>query len=76
MRDDRSGSKDKTPFRKKAEKRLSQKPQKKPSYPSDPLTLVYELEVHQIEIEMQNEKLRRAWLELEASREVREVIDR
>jgi PAS domain-containing protein len=37
--------------------------------PEDVAAAVHELRVHQIELEMQNEELRRAQLELEASRE-------
>lgn len=36
--------------------------------PDDPARIVHELRVHQIELEMQNEELRRAQVELDASR--------
>lgn len=41
---------------------------KQPSGPTDSLRLVHELQVHQIELELQNEELRRTHLELEAAR--------
>ncbi len=69
MPDDTSSSRSNTPLRDKAEKRLSEKPGTMLSHPDEPLALVHELEVHQLELEMQNEELRRAQLEIEKSRE-------
>src|SRR6516165_7948325 len=44
--------------------------------PEDAVALVHELEVHQIELELQNEELRRAQSELEESRdELRDLYD-
>ena len=42
---------------------------RQPDRSDDFLRLVYELEVHQVELELQNEELRRAQAELEASRD-------
>ena len=54
-------------LREEAEKRLAETRRRKRS--GDPSSLIHELEVHQIELEMQNEELRRAQLEIEGSRE-------
>ena len=67
MPKDESRSESDRGLRSKAEKRLSERPKKEPS--RDPNSLIHELEVHQIELEMQNEDLRRAQLEVEASRQ-------
>ena len=69
MPDDTSRSRSNTPLRDKAEKRLSEKSETRLSHPDEPLALVQELEVHQLELEMQNEESRRAQLEVEKSRE-------
>jgi PAS domain S-box-containing protein len=56
--------------RNQAEVKLTERKKKAASLPaakSDPKRLVHELEVHQIELEMQNEELRRSQEELEAS---------
>ena len=53
-------------LREKAEKLL---PKKSAESPHDPDRLTHELEVHQIELEMQNEELRRSQLETEESRQ-------
>jgi len=56
-------------FRTKAEKRLSLKKPLVPEVsPEDAEKLIHELRVHQIELEMQNEELRKAQEEIEASR--------
>ena len=56
-------------FRTKAEKRLSLKKLVVPEVsPEDTEKLIHELRVHQIELEMQNEELRKAQEEIEASR--------
>ena len=60
------GSKRNT-LRDKAEKLLSARPKKEP--PLNSASLTHELEVHQIELEMQNEELRASQLEIEKSRE-------
>ncbi len=55
-------------LRRRAEKRLQTSKQKAPSPtpPAELQRLVHELEVHQIELELQNEELQQARLELEA----------
>jgi len=56
-------------FRTKAEKRLSLKKPLVPEVsPEDAEKLIHELRVHQIELEMQNDELRKAQEEIEASR--------
>ncbi len=58
-------------LRRQAEAKLSERKRTAPAHSateSDTLRLVHELEVHQIELEMQNEELRRIQEELEASR--------
>ena len=60
---------DKTPLRQQAEDVLREKPEKtenqSPISPGETQRLIHDLEVHQIELEIQNEELRRAQLELE-----------
>ena len=58
-----------TTLRQKAEDVLQkQHPERGPVAPEDARLLLHDLEVHQIELEMQNEELRRAQLELDAER--------
>ncbi len=61
---------DKTKLRKLAEQKAAQSP-KNPEFPSTEETaqILHELRVHQIELEMQNEELRRAQAQIEADRE-------
>lgn len=54
-------------LRKKAEKELGKKEKKPGNVPADGQMLFYELETHRVELEMQNEELRRARQELEES---------
>jgi PAS domain S-box-containing protein len=58
-----------TKLRRRAEASLSNRPKSATSSPGteDPRRLIHELEVHQIELEMQNEELHRAKAELEAN---------
>ena len=56
-------------LRSAAEKRLHEKINTLPELPEDVDTLLHELEVHQIELEMQNEELRASRRELEALNE-------
>jgi PAS domain S-box-containing protein len=55
-------------LRKRAEKKLTASPQRKTASSIDALKLVHELQVHQIELEMQNEELQSAKREVEESR--------
>ena len=56
-------------LRKRAEKILSQKPQDVRKIPVEDIKkLIHELDVHQIELDMQNDELRRAQAEIELSR--------
>ena len=56
-------------LRRKAEQRLSKSPDTFiRAVPEDPAATIHELQVHQIELEMQNEELRRAQLELDEQR--------
>ncbi len=61
-------------LRQQAEKKFAEKanlsqPADKPLSPEESQAALHELQVHQIELEMQNEELRRAQKELEASRQ-------
>ncbi|MEI8334991.1 MAG: GGDEF domain-containing protein, partial [Chloroflexota bacterium] len=54
-------------LRGRAEERLVEIPAASPA-PEDPRDVVHELQVHQVELELQNEELRRTQLELDAER--------
>ncbi len=57
------------PLRKRAERMLSEKKDSAQKTPSGDLKrLIHELRVHQVELEMQNEELRKAQVEIERSR--------
>ena len=59
-----------TTLRKQAEKRLLERGADIANMPLEDINeLIHELEVHQIELEMQNEELRQAHLDLEAARD-------
>ncbi|HEY3278585.1 MAG TPA: ATP-binding protein [Syntrophorhabdaceae bacterium] len=64
---DASRSADDRGLRQKAEQCLSGKQSNERS--GDPAALIHELEVHEIELEMQNDELQKSHLEVEASRE-------
>ena len=56
-------------LRERAERILSQKPKAVRKIPVEDITrLIHELEVHQVELDMQNDELRRAQAEIELSR--------
>ena len=56
-------------LRDRAEQLFSERPEDFKDIPAEDIqNIIHELQVHQIELEMQNEELRRAQLELEASR--------
>ena len=54
-------------LRRRAEERLSERKRAERTPEADPRRLFHELEVHQIELEMQNEELREARVELESA---------
>jgi PAS domain S-box-containing protein len=58
----------KTFLRKQAEEKLSAKTDPDDIPPGDMKKLIHELQVHQVELEMQNEELRKAQAEIERSR--------
>jgi hypothetical protein len=64
---DKPRSKSNLTLREQANKRLADGPQRG-SLPHDLLKLIHELEVHQIELEMQNEELRRSQFETETAK--------
>ena len=56
-------------LRRRAEKQLGKAPRSaRPAIRKDPVELLHELEVHQVELELQNEELRRSQAALEESR--------
>jgi PAS domain S-box-containing protein len=70
MKKARSIGKDFASLRKDAEANLREKGTDFPApLPPDPAKLIHELQVAQIELQMQNDELRRAHLEIEASRD-------
>jgi PAS domain S-box-containing protein len=56
-------------LRKSAEDKLQQTLSRTPNLPTDPHRLVHELQVHQIELELQNAELAKAYAEADAARE-------
>jgi PAS domain S-box-containing protein len=69
MKKDKPESTKSSDLRKRAERELKKKTSKlKKLEGNDTTKIIHELEVHQIELEMQNEELRRAQTELEESR--------
>jgi PAS domain-containing protein len=68
MPNETSSSMNTITLRKEEEERLSERPKRKLPH-EDTLKLVHELEVHQIELEMQNDELRRTQLAIETTKE-------
>jgi len=69
MTENRASQNKSVDLRKRAEERLQKQPANLGVLaPQDSWLLLHELQVHQIELEMQNEELRRTQVELEASR--------
>jgi PAS domain S-box-containing protein len=69
MKRDRTGAKGDTRLRKRAEKQIKESARVPKALPRDDiLELIHELEVHQVELELQNEELRRSQSEIEVSR--------
>jgi PAS domain S-box-containing protein len=68
MKKDKTKPSQERALRSRAETKLKkQKKEDRPAADKDPRRLLHELQVHQVELEMQNEELRRAQQELEAS---------
>jgi signal transduction histidine kinase len=64
-------------LRRRAEKRLQGKPTDATGTPpEDAQRVIHELQVHQVELEMQNEELRHTQAELERARDAAQAADR
>ena len=69
MKRDRTGTKGDARLRERAEKQIKDSARVPKALPRDDiLELIHELEVHQVELELQNEELRRSQSEIEVSR--------
>ena len=69
MKRDRTGAKSDARLREQAEKQIKESAHVPKALPRDDvLKLIHELEVHQVELELQNEELRRSQSEIEVSR--------
>ena len=69
MKRDRTGAKGDARLRERAEKQIKDSARVPKALPRDDiLELIHELEVHQVELELQNEELRRSQSEIEVSR--------
>ena len=69
MKRDRTGAKGDARLREQAEKQIKESAHVPKALPRDDiLELIHELEVHQVELELQNEELRHSQSEIEASR--------
>ena len=69
MKRDRTGAKGDARLREQAEKQIKESAHVPKALPRDDvLKLIHELEVHQVELELQNEELRRSQSEIEISR--------
>lgn len=66
---------DATGLRQRAEQAIAVSAIPKPAIASDPSALLHELQVHQVELEMQNESLRQSEAETEAARRRLEVLN-
>jgi PAS domain S-box-containing protein len=69
MKRDRTGAKGEARLRERAEKQIKESARVPKALPRDDvLELIHELEVHQVELELQNEELRHSQSEIEESR--------
>ncbi|MBK8325085.1 MAG: hypothetical protein IPL06_21075 [Betaproteobacteria bacterium] len=66
---------DATGLRHRAERSIAQSAATAPAFAGDTVALLHELQVHQLELEMQNESLRQSQAETEAARQALETLN-